>query len=102
VSQVINKALPLPPPDALVLPPQCTTERTPEIGVKEAFVHMNGAEGVQSEDTRTHTQFSVLGVGLVSAFYGFAQCLLDRHRFCSLPLPLREPHVLILIPTGER
>ena len=98
---VIDKALPLPPPDALVLPPQGTTERTPELGIEEEIIHLNGPEGVQSDDTNPHTRFPVLEGGLVSAFSGFGHDLLERHRCCSRHLPLREPEVLIVIPTGE-
>ena len=102
VREVIDKALPIAFPLGLVMPSQSTTKRTPELGIEKDRIHVHGAEGVKSEHTRTHTEFSVLEVVLVSAFYGFAQCLLDRHRFCSLHLPLREPHFLILIPMGER
>ena len=68
---VINKTLPLPPPDALMMPSLRPTERTPEIGVEEEFVNMNGAEGVQSDDTSTNTGVSVREVVLVSAFSSF-------------------------------
>jgi len=100
--QVSEKALPLPFPHALVMPAQGTPERTSEIGVEEEVIHMNGAEGVHSEDTSPHTRFTVLECGLASSFSSFGYCLLDRHRCCSPHLPLREWLVLILIPTSER
>jgi hypothetical protein len=43
----------------------------------------------------------VLEFGLVSAFAGFGQCLLDRHRWCTRHFPLRAPEVLMVIPPGE-
>jgi hypothetical protein len=51
VSHVINKPLPLPPPDALMLSAQRTPKRTPERGIEEEVLHMNGVEGMPSEDT---------------------------------------------------
>ena len=99
---VIEKALPLPFPHTLVLPPQGATERTPEMGVEEAFVNLHGAEDVQSEDTSPQTGFAVFACVLVSTCSGFGQCLLHRHNVCSLHLPRREPPVLILRPTSEK
>ena len=54
--QVIDKTLPLPSPDTLMLPAQRTTKSTPELGIEEEVIHMNGAEGVQPEDTNPHTR----------------------------------------------
>jgi hypothetical protein len=51
-----------------VMPAQGTPERTSEIGVEEEVIHMNGAEGVHSEDTSPHTRFTVLECGLASSF----------------------------------
>ena len=102
MSQVINKTLPLPPPDALVLPSQRVTERTPELRIEEEVIHIHGAEGVQAEDTSPETGVAVLAFVLISAFSGFGQCLLDSHTLCSLHLPLRAVHALIMIPTSER
>jgi hypothetical protein len=48
---MINKTLPLSPPDALMLPAQHTTKRTPELRVEEEVIDMNGVEGVHSDDT---------------------------------------------------
>ena len=47
---VIEKALPRALPDALVIPSKRVTERTPELRIEEEVIHMNSAEGVQSED----------------------------------------------------
>ena len=99
---VIDKALPLPSPAALVMPSQPATERLPEIGVEEAFVHMHGAEGVHADDTHTQTRFAVFELRMISAFSGFGQCLLDRHRLCFLHLLLSKRHCLIVIPMSEK
>jgi hypothetical protein len=87
VRQVSKKTLPLPPPDALMLPASRTTKSTLERGIEEKVIHKNSAEGVQSEDTSPQTGFTVLEVVLVSAFYGFLECLCAGH-ICS-PLCLR-------------
>ena len=44
--QVIEKALPLPSPDTLVMPSQRATERTPEMGIEEDGVNTNSSKGV--------------------------------------------------------
>jgi len=64
---MIHTLLPLSPPDALVLPPQHTTERTPELGIEEEVLHMKSAEGVQSEDTSPSTGVVVLEFVLISS-----------------------------------
>jgi len=51
VRHVIEKALPRALPDALVIPSKRVTERTPELRIEEACVHLNGAEAVPSEET---------------------------------------------------
>jgi hypothetical protein len=99
--EVIDKVLPVAFPHWPVMPPQGTTERTPEMGVEEACVHIHGAEGVQPDDPNPHTRFPVLEGGLVSTFSGCGHDLLERHRCCSRHLLLRAPEVLIVIPTGE-
>jgi hypothetical protein len=53
--QVIEKALPLPLPDTLVMPSQRATERTPEMGIEEDVVNTNGSQGVRSEDTNANS-----------------------------------------------
>jgi hypothetical protein len=81
--QVIEKALPLPFPDTLVMPSQRATERTPEMGIEEDGVNTNGAKGVRSEDTNADRECLALGVVMVPSFGCFRQCLLDRHMFSS-------------------
>ena len=44
--EVIEKALPIALPHGLVMPSQSTTKSTPEVGIEEAVIHLNGAEGV--------------------------------------------------------
>jgi hypothetical protein len=86
VRQVSKKTLPLPPPDALMLPASRTTKSTLERGIEEKVIHKNSAEGVPSEDTSPQTGVAVLECVLISAFSGFGQCLLDGHTLCSLHL----------------
>jgi hypothetical protein len=83
VRQVIDKALPLPSPDALVMPSQRATERTPEIGVEEDSFNTNSSKGMRSYDTNADSEFLGLRVVMVPSFCCFRQCLLDRHIFSS-------------------
>jgi hypothetical protein len=84
--EVVDKALPIAFPHRLVVPAQPTTQSTPELGIEEEVIYMNGAEGMQSEDTSPQTGVAVLECVLISAFSGFGQCLLDGHKLCSLHL----------------
>ena len=84
--QVIEKALPLPFPDTLVMPSQRATERTPEMGIEEDVVNTNGSKGVRSEDTNAHSECLALGVVMIPSFAGFGEYLLDRHSYFALHL----------------
>jgi hypothetical protein len=84
--EVIEKALPIALPHGLGMPSQRTTERTPERGIEEAVIHLNGAEGVESEDTNANIMFWVRDVASVAAFSGFGSCLFDGHGYTSLAL----------------
>ena len=84
--QVIEKALPLPFPDTLVMPSQRATERTPEMGIEEDVVNTNGSQGVRSEDTNANSECWALGVVLIPSFAGFGEYLLDRHSYVALHL----------------
>jgi len=84
--QVIEKALPLPLPDTLVMPSQRATERTPAMGIEEDVVNTNGAQGVRSEDTNAHSECLVLGVVRIPSCAGFGAYLLDRRSACALHL----------------
>lgn len=83
---MIDKTLPLPSPDTLMLSAQRTTKSTPELGIEEEVIHMNSVEAVQSDDNSPQTGVAVLECVLISAFSGFGQCLLDGHTLCSLHL----------------
>ena len=84
--QVIDKALPLPFPDTLVMPSQRATERTPEMGIEEDVVNTNGSKGVRSEDTNANSECLALGVVMIPSFSGFGEYLLDRHSYFALHL----------------
>ena len=66
--QVIEKALPLPSPDTLVMPSQRATERTPEMGIEEDVVNTNSSQGVRSEDTNANSECLALGVVMIPSF----------------------------------